>query len=136
MAGDPWPLEKLTRFEMHPPASELEIAAARVHGRPLPRDYQDFLRLANGGAGWVGKAYLELRGLDEIPIQNEGKEDIITGYSFVGSNGAGEYLAYEEATGSIVRMDGYMVDSIVYLAANMRELLGSDDPLKFGPDPE
>lgn len=66
--------ELLTDFELRPPASKESVEELQKElGRPLPKDYREFLLKSNGGEGSVGElGYLQLIPLEKVMEVNLG----------------------------------------------------------------
>lgn len=62
----------LAELELAEPAPVAEIVAAQsALGAAFPRDYVEFLRASNGGAGQVGRALVELWPVHELRERNQ-----------------------------------------------------------------
>jgi hypothetical protein len=89
-------IEKLNR---RPPATDEAIAAfEETLGAQLPGDYQRFLKIANGGEGFIGKnAYVILWGVDELASMNQAYEveNYAPGLLIFGSDGGGEAYGFD-----------------------------------------
>lgn len=86
---------RLDEFVCNPAASEIAIASARAQVPfNLPEDYWAFLRVANGGEGWVGENYLMLDAVEELLSLNEWNLKSEPGYFAFGSNGGGETFTF------------------------------------------
>jgi hypothetical protein len=88
----------LTEGELHPPAdpsvvealsSSLEVA--------LPRDYLDFLRQHNGGAGFIGERYIIFWKAEELADFNREYEvgKYAPGIFLFGSSGGGQAYGFD-----------------------------------------
>jgi hypothetical protein len=82
-----------------PPATEQAIAAfERTSGKQLPADYREFLKIANGGEGFIGiHAYVILWGVDELASRNQAYdiENYVPGLLIFGSDGGGEAYGFD-----------------------------------------
>lgn len=88
-------IEKLNR---RPPATGEAIAAFEsVNGKNLPGDYADFLKITDGGEGFIGKAYVILWGVGELISMNQGYEveNYAPGLLIFGSDGGGEAYGFD-----------------------------------------
>lgn len=67
----------------------------------FPVDYKDFLSSSNGAEGFVGQAYLALwsvelmEEINQMDMNEEEKEEYEIGLILFGSNGGGEYYAFD-----------------------------------------
>jgi len=79
---------------------------ASTFGFNPPPGYLEFMRLSNGGEGFVGTRYLTLWPLEQLREHNEGYEvkRYAPGLFLFGSNGGGEAYAFDlrQAEPSIV----------------------------------
>jgi hypothetical protein len=96
----------LREFERAPPAGEdaIEEAQDALVFR-FPEEYAEFLRMSNGGEGFVGpERYLMLWPVEELPESNQDYEvDVMApGLVLFGSSGGGTAYAFERDTGAIV----------------------------------
>jgi hypothetical protein len=88
-------IEKLNR---RPPAtSEAITAFERTTSKQLPGEYVDFLKITDGGEGFVGKAYVILWGVGELVSMNQGYavENYVPGLLIFGSDGGGEAFGFD-----------------------------------------
>jgi hypothetical protein len=88
----------LGRFTYRPGATSLAIAESeKLLGVTLPMEYTEFLKLTNGGEGFIGGAYAMLWGVEELPLNNRAYE--VTSYApgllIFGSNGGGEAFGFD-----------------------------------------
>lgn len=62
----------------------------------LPSDYVEFLKVSNGGEGFIGESYVMLWPIESLVELNEGYEvaDYAPDLLIIGSNGGGEALVY------------------------------------------
>ena len=86
-------------LDLNPPATEEEICAC-MESLPgeLPAGYVAFLRMANGGDGFVGEnAYVILWKCGELAEMNEAYEvkDYAPGLLLFGSDGGGEAFGFD-----------------------------------------
>ncbi|MGH7245266.1 MAG: SMI1/KNR4 family protein [Phycisphaerales bacterium] len=89
----------LKRFQQNPVATPVVISELQrqLAGR-IPADYIRFLRLANGGEGFVGEnSYLMLWPAEEIATFNAGYEtdNFAPGLLLFGSDGGGNAYAFD-----------------------------------------
>jgi hypothetical protein len=84
------------------PVTDEDLAAAEAAlGHRLPTDYAKLLRCQDGLADFVGEAYLDLWTLPDVVARNADEEpwnylrDRHPGILVVGSDGGGEWLAYD-----------------------------------------
>jgi len=91
--------EFLENFQCRPPASPAAIAACEDQlGAKFPEDYVTFLRLANGGEGFVGENQpLILWPVEELTSINDGYHvhDYAPGLLIFGSNGGGDAYGFD-----------------------------------------
>ena len=67
--------EFLVNLNRRPAATDAAIRATEKQlNAELPREYKDFLRSSDGGDGFVGKNYLILWRVDELPSMNQSYE--------------------------------------------------------------
>jgi hypothetical protein len=82
-----------------PPATDETVAAfERASGKQLPDDYRQFLKIANGGEGAIGRnAYVILWGVDELASMNQAYEveNYAPGLLIFGSDGGGEAYGFD-----------------------------------------
>jgi hypothetical protein len=82
-----------------PPATEEAIAAfEKTSGKQLCADYREFLKVVNGGEGFIRKnAYVILWGVDELASMNKAYEveDYAPGLLIFGSDGGGEAYGFD-----------------------------------------
>jgi hypothetical protein len=92
----------LDALDRRPPATDAAIAESEKHsGTKLPAEYVEFLRLANGGAGFVGKnTYVMLWGVEELAPMNQSYEvqKYAPGLLIFGSDGGGEAYGFDTRT--------------------------------------
>jgi RimJ/RimL family protein N-acetyltransferase/cell wall assembly regulator SMI1 len=85
-------------FEPNPgiPDNALSLAMKDL-GVELPEDYQAFLRKTNGGAGFLGEAYVSLWRGEELKQKNEDYQvaEFAPGLLIFGSDGGGEAYAFD-----------------------------------------
>ena len=88
----------LDNFNCNPPVNDPTIDAFEHNsGLRLPTDYVDFLKIANGGEGFIGEgSYLILWKLENIEKFNIAYEvhEYAPGLILVGSDGGGEAFAF------------------------------------------
>jgi|SRR6185312_5288773 len=89
----------LVEFVRNVGASEAAISECEKQlGRPLPKDYLGFMRINNGGEGFVGaNSYLRLWKVEELLATNEGYETAIhlPECLLFGTDGADEAFAFD-----------------------------------------
>lgn len=92
----------LRNFRGNEPASAAEIEQLEVNcGFVLPKDYREFLRLTNGGEGFIGpNAYVILWKIGELAEMNEAYQvaEYAPGLFIFGSDGGGEAYAFDVRT--------------------------------------
>ena len=85
---------KLHGLKLRPPAeSETILRAERQLGIRFPPDYSEFLRIANGGEGFIGgRAYVSFWAADDlVRLNNSYKvQDFAPGLVIIGTDGADE----------------------------------------------
>ena len=83
-------------------ASDAVIAeGGRQLNLKLPEEYIEFLKLSNGGEGFIGKnSYVILWGVDELASLNQSYEvqQYAPGFLIFGSNGGGEAYGFDTRT--------------------------------------
>jgi len=89
----------LGNFNLNPPViGDLILEFENTSGVKLPEDYVSFLRLGNGGEGFIGlSSYTILWKLEELQQFNEEYEvsKYAPGLFLIGSNGGGEAFAFD-----------------------------------------
>ncbi|MGO9163052.1 MAG: SMI1/KNR4 family protein [Streptosporangiaceae bacterium] len=89
----------LDNLNLRPAAAEDAIAVfERTSRKKLPAEYREFLKISNGGEGFIGKvAYVILWGVDELAPMNEAYEieDYAPGLLIFGSDGGGEAYGFD-----------------------------------------
>ncbi len=102
--------ELLSRFNRNAPASDSAILAfEQKAGIHLPAEYVDFLKVSNGGEGFIGEnSYLIVWKLEELQELNAAYEvnTYAPGLLLFGSDGGGEGFAFdmEASCSSVVRV--------------------------------
>jgi hypothetical protein len=84
-----------------PPATDAVIANAEEQlGAKLPKEYVLFLKLTNGGEGFLGNAYVILWGAEELTSMNRSYEvqEYAPGLLIFGSDGGGEAYGFDTRT--------------------------------------
>ena len=91
--------EMLGQFERRPPASDTALLeserALSVH---FPADYADFLRLSDGGEGFIGPvSYLIMWSTEELPAMQRAYQvdTYAPGFLIFGSSGGGEAYGFD-----------------------------------------
>lgn len=86
-------------FNCHAPAKEEAIKVLeKTLGQRLPPDYREFLKVTDGGEGFIGKnAYVILWGVDEINSMNQAYEveKYASGLLIFGSDGGGDAYGFD-----------------------------------------
>jgi hypothetical protein len=92
----------LTSFNKSPGATDALIAETELRLKlKLPEDYLEFLRLMNGGEGFIGESsYAFLWGVDELATLNEAYSvrQYASGFLIFGSDGGGEAYGFDTRT--------------------------------------
>jgi cell wall assembly regulator SMI1 len=85
-----------------PASSETIEHLEKSLGKRLPREFCNFLRLADGAEGFVGDNYLMLWSADEIARYNAAYQvdEYAPGLVLFGSDGGGEGYAFDMRTGA------------------------------------
>lgn len=87
----------LSSLNKQPGASDAVIAeGGRQLNLKLPDEYVEFLKLSNGGEGFIGKnSYVILWGVDELASLNQSYEvqQYAPGFLIFGSNGGAKPMA-------------------------------------------
>ncbi|HYA40391.1 MAG TPA: SMI1/KNR4 family protein [Syntrophobacteraceae bacterium] len=90
----------LDGFHCNPPASDSMVKAFGLRsGLQLPPDYIDFLKIANGGEGFIGKRlYLILWKIEDVLSFNVAYkvDDYVPGLILIGSDGGGEAFGFDK----------------------------------------
>lgn len=112
-------------FEWNPPASDAAIRQAeREHGRPLPEDYVELLRIFNGGCT---QGSLSILGAEDCVQRNMDYEvgQYMPGYFMIGDDGGGTAILLNIRDRRIYEVDmGVMDERFARLNANsLDELL-------------
>jgi hypothetical protein len=78
-------------------SNEAIDAAASQLGIDLPPDYRAVMRAANGGDSEFGESWIVLWDVEDLVERNAGYQvtDLAPGFTFFGSNGAGEAYAWD-----------------------------------------
>jgi SMI1/KNR4 family protein SUKH-1 len=96
---DPAEMKRLvTGLEFRPPADDAMVSSGESQmGRRLPVDYIQFLKIGNGGEGFVGSAYAILWGADELSSMNRSYEveEYAPGLLIFGTDGGGEAYGFD-----------------------------------------
>ena len=90
--------EFLVNLNRRPAATDAAIRATEKQlNAELPREYKGFLRSSNGGDGFVGKKYVILWRVDELPSLNQSYEvqKYVPGLLVFGSSGGGEAYGFD-----------------------------------------
>jgi hypothetical protein len=89
----------LKDFKRHPAASDATIAdSEKKLGAAFPAEYVEFLKLGNGGEGFVGKnAYVMLWRVEELAPMNQAyeAEKYAPGLLIFGSDGGDEAFGFD-----------------------------------------
>jgi hypothetical protein len=89
----------LEYFDHRSPANDESVAVSEQHlGVKLPPEYLKFLRLSNGGEGFIGKnAYIMLWSVEELASMNLAYEvsSYAPGLLIFGSDGGGEAYGFD-----------------------------------------
>lgn len=112
-------------FEWNPPASEAAIGQAeREYGGPLPADYVELVRVANGGSTDGNLSILEVEDCVQRNLDYEVNQ-YLPGYFMVGDDGAGTAILIRVRDGRIYEADmGVMDEQFARLSAgSLEELL-------------
>jgi hypothetical protein len=85
-------------MDLHPAATNMMIIASEEQlGARLPKDYVQFLKLANGGEGFIGNAYAIFWSVEELSSMNRSYEvqKYAPGLLIFGSDGGGEAYGFD-----------------------------------------
>jgi hypothetical protein len=111
----------LRRFQMNAPATAAEIEAAEhAVGVPFPAAYRQFMRVANGGEGFVGpNSYAMLWKVGELDQFNREYQvhDCAPGLLLFGSNGGGEAFAFD------MRDASHIIVSVPFIGMDLKEII-------------
>jgi len=91
----------LNHFQCRAAATDVAIGNSEKQlSVKLPGEYVAFLKLANGGEGFLGKQYAILWAAEELAKMNEGYEvqKYAPGLLIFGSNGGGEAYGFDTRT--------------------------------------
>ena len=113
------------RFTWNPPASAVSIREAEdEHGAPLPADYVDLLRVANGGSTDGNLSILEVEDCVQRNLDYEVRE-YMPGFFMIGDDGAGTAIVIRLSDQRIFEADmGVMDPEYAQLSADsLAELL-------------
>ena len=88
----------LNNFNGSPGATDAAIADAesKLHTK-LPGEYVDFLKMANGGEGFVGKNYVIIWGVQDLAAMDDSYEiqKYVPGLLVFGSSGGGDAYGFD-----------------------------------------
>jgi len=122
--------ELLKRFKRNPPVNNLAIEDFNLKtGLELPLNYINFLKIANGGEGFIGNSYISLWKIEELQELNVAYQvgEYAPGLLLIGSDMGGEAFAFDMTTRPwpLVRVPfvGMSRNSIEILAADFRSFL-------------
>ena len=88
--------ELLVKFHRRTGATITQIGdSERELEKKLPAEYVEFLKLSNGGEGFVGEHYLILYRVEELVEMNKGFEEYAPGLLVFGSDGGGEAFGFD-----------------------------------------
>lgn len=120
----------LARFRCAPAAAPSAIEGfQRKTRRSLPEAYVQFLRRANGGEGFIGRAYLILWPIEDLAEKNAAYQvdQYAPGLFIFGSDGGGEAFAFDmrSATNTIVSVPfvGMKLDEARFIAEDFDAFL-------------
>lgn len=126
------PKEVSAKFHGRPGADPAAIQAfQQATGLVLPDDCVEFLRMFDGGEGFVGSQYLVLWGINELQQFNADYEveRYLPGYLLIGSDGGGEAYGFKLNSNSwkVVRVPfiGMERESVKELGSSFSEFLTS-----------
>ena len=91
----------LDRLNRRPGATDAAISEIEKQlGAKLPVGYVEFLKLTNGGEGFIGREYMILWGVEELVPMNQSYEvqKYVPGLLIFGSNGGGEAYGFDTRT--------------------------------------
>jgi hypothetical protein len=92
----------LEKFSLSQPAKDVDISfLEKASGKKLPGDYIEFLKITNGGEGFIGENYIILWGIEELISQNESYEVELNapGLLIFGTDGGGEAFGFDTRKG-------------------------------------
>jgi len=122
--------EYLRNFNLNPPLTSKDIAIFEADsGIRLPGDYVDFLRIGNGGEGFIGDSYALFWRLDELKTLNAEYEvdEFAPGLLLIGSDGGGEAFGFDtrERSWPVVRVPfvGMDIDLLAVLGRTFPDFL-------------
>ena len=89
-------------FSPNPPAAEEAIGELlrATNAKPLPSEFIEYLRRANGGEGFLGDRYAVLWRAEELLKFNQDYQttDLAPELFLIGSNGGGEAYAFDQSS--------------------------------------
>lgn len=89
----------ISNLNCRAPATDEAVGVfERASRKQIPEDYREFLTIANGGEGFIGKnAYIILWPVDELASMNEAYEveNYAPGLLIFGSDGGGEAYGFD-----------------------------------------
>ncbi len=95
-------LQRFNRFKCRGPAAEQAILdAERYFGTEFPPEYSEFLRVTDGGEGFLGEnAYVSLWAVDDLVRLNSSYKvkEFAPGLIIIGSDGANEAYGIDTRT--------------------------------------
>jgi len=123
--------EFLLTLEKNLPATDDLIAEAESHlGQPLPNEYIDFLKVTNGGEGFLGaNSYVMFWKVEELASINRSyqTEEYAPGLLLFGSDGGGEAYGFDTRLrqGSIIQVPfiGMAWDDALLIAESFHSFL-------------
>ncbi len=108
----------LKALKQRPSATNYQIANSENQlGVKLPAEYVQFLKLTNGGEGFIGSAYVQLWGVDELVSMNEAYEvqTCVPGALLFGSDGGGEAYGFD------TQSPGWLIVKIPFIELDWNE---------------
>src|SRR3990172_2314917 len=91
-------LARFKRFNSRPPATKDALAAfEQASGLKLPEEYLGFLKVTDGGDGFIGRTYVILWRVEELAGMNEAYKVHVYAPELLlfGSDGGGEAYAFD-----------------------------------------
>lgn len=125
-------IQKLIKgLELRPPAKNDDIdKIEKTSNIKLSNEYKNFLKLTNGGEGFIGEnSYVMFWAVEELIELNESYEvnDYAPGLFVFGSNGGGEAYAFDTRSSSMnivqIPFVGMDIDLIQQMATTFNEFI-------------
>jgi hypothetical protein len=117
--------ELMAKFNGRAAATENQITEVESQlGKKLPKEYVDFLKVANGGEGFIGAyAYAIFWGVEELASMNNSYEveESAPGFLIFGSDGGGEAFGFD------TRLPGWPIAQLPFIVMDWKEARSMGD---------